>query len=121
MNHEADRVARENPLSAASRYARSIYLLFANRRKFERVAISGTIRVTLHGYDIGGSDNCICVDISPGGMAIECLEPMAPGVIIDLYAREHDTSRLARVCYCQQRDRVFRMGLEFIAESGQAS
>jgi hypothetical protein len=54
-------------------------------------------------------------------MGIEGIDSFLPNMILELHSEEHGPKRLARVIYCQQRGTVYRIGLEFIAESGQAS
>ena len=103
-----------NPVGLFVRYARSFYQVLGNRRKFERVPISGTIRATCNGYALDTSHVCCIVDISPRGIAIDCPEPMVPDMIIQLQSDDRGSSRFARVRYCQQRGATFRVGLEFI-------
>jgi hypothetical protein len=53
-------------------------------------------------------------------MGIECPESIAPETIIAVYTDDYDSKRLARVCYCQQRGDVYRIGLDFKIEGSQA-
>jgi hypothetical protein len=114
MNLGIGRVLRTGATGAAAQYARSIYLLLANRRKYERTPISGTVQVIRPGYDVESVYVSSCVDISPRGMAIDCPESILPDTLVMLQV-EHGTRRLARVRYCCRRDAVCRIGLEFMA------
>jgi hypothetical protein len=113
------RVLRLNPIGAAVQYARSFYELVANRRKHERVAISGPVRVTCPGYAVETVYPCSCVDISLGGMAIDCPDVLFPDTIIALQTEERGPKRLARVRYCHECGGVYRIGLEFTAGDDQ--
>ena len=106
-----------NPIGAARQYARSFYELLANRRKDERMPISGRVRVicSSSSYSVETVHACSCVDISRGGMAIDCPDVLFPGTIIALQTEEQGSRRLARVCYCHEHSAVYRAGLEFTA------
>ena len=119
MRFVASRVLRLNPIGAAVQYARSFYELVANRRKYERMPISGRVRVACSGYSVETVYACSCVDISRGGMAIDCPDVLFSGTIIALQTEEQGSRRLARVCYCQERGAVYRIGLEFTASDEQ--
>ena len=81
--------------------------------------MSGTVKATYGGYAVATTHTCTCVDASPEGMGIECPESIAPETIIALHTDEQDSKRLARVCYCQQRGDVYRIGLDFKVEPTQ--
>jgi hypothetical protein len=95
--------------------ARSLYHLLSNRRKFERVPISGTVRATYLGYTMG--DVCSCVNISPRGIAIDSPDFMIKGGVVALQSDQYNFKRLAQVCYCQEHDGMYRVGLEFTADT----
>ena len=114
MNLEIGRVLKTGATGVAAQYARSLYLLLANRREYERTPISGTVQVICTGYDVESVYVSSSVDISPRGMAIDCPESIRPDTIVMLQV-EHGTRRLARVCYCRQRNTGCRIGLEFTA------
>ena len=95
--------------------ARSLYHLLSNRRKYERVPVSGSVRATYLGYAAG--DICSCVNISPGGMAVDSADSMMKGAVVVLYSDQHHLKRLARVCHCQLRDGMYRIGLEFTTDT----
>jgi hypothetical protein len=115
MNVTVGRVLKLNPIGAAAQYARSFYDLLANRRKYARTPVSGTVRMTCPGYAVTSSTRCSCVDISPRGMAIDSPEPLLPDTIVVLNAEEQGARRVARVCYSRAHDMLYRIGLEFIA------
>jgi hypothetical protein len=110
---------KTNSAGIVSRYARSFYLLLSNRRKFERLPMSGTVRATWGGYAVSNSHVCSCVDASPRGMGIDCPSSVDPETVIALHTDESTAKRQARVCYCQQRGDVYRIGLEFKVEGDQ--
>jgi len=101
----------------ARQYARSFYELLANRRKDERMPISGRVRVicSSSSYSVETVHACSCVDISRGGMALDCPDALFPATIIALQTEEQGPRRLARVCYCHECGTVYRVGLEFTA------
>ena len=90
---------------------RSMYQMLANRRKFERVRISGTVRTVAPGST--APHVCTCVDISPRGMAIDSPEPLARDMDVPILSE--GIKRFARVRYCQDRGQGYRIGLEFVA------
>lgn len=103
-----------NPVGLFVRYARSFYQLLGNRRKFERLPISGTIKATCNCDALDTTHVCCSVDFSPRGIAMDCPGPMLPDRIVQLQSDDRGGIRLARVRYCQQRSVFFRVGLEFI-------
>jgi hypothetical protein len=100
-----------------ARYAQSFYELLGNRRKFERTPVSGTIFVTCNGSVVDTTQSASCVDISPRGIAIDCLDLLPTDWVVQLHSEGRGPRRLARVRYCIQRGDRFRVGLEFIAET----
>jgi hypothetical protein len=100
-----------------ARYAQSFYELLGNRRKFERTPMSGTIFVTCHGSVVDATQSASCVDISPRGIAIDCLDLLPADWVVQLHSESLGPRRLARVRYCIQRGDRYRVGLEFIAET----
>jgi hypothetical protein len=98
------------------RYARSFYNLLGNRRKFERVPLSGPITVTCKGFVVDTTQVSSCVDMSRRGIGIECPEPLAVDGVVQVHSEDHGPRRHARVRYCIQRGDRYRVGLEFIAE-----
>jgi hypothetical protein len=98
-------------------WMRSLYQMLANRRKFERAPMSGTVRTATPGYAMDVMYACACVDISPRGMAIDSPEPLLPDMVVPIQAE--DSRRFARVCYCMDRGIGYRIGLEFIAGNGK--
>ena len=113
MNVTVGRALKLNPIGTAAQYARSFYNLLANRRRYDRTPISGTVRLSCPGSPF--ETVCSCVDISPRGMAIDSPEPLLPGAIIVLHTDVQSQRRVAQVCYCQERGNVYRTGLEFMA------
>jgi hypothetical protein len=110
---------KTGPLAFAGRYARSIYQILSNRRKFERVPISGTVHATCHGIVMDTTHVCTCVDISRSGIGIDCPVELAAGTFVSLHEEEQGPRRIARVCYCRQQGETYRIGLQF--ESSQQS
>ena len=92
-----------------------MYQVLSNRRKFERVPMSGTVRTVTSGSTEAVMHACSCVNISPRGMAIDSPEPLAPDMIVPILADGQGSKRFARVRYCQDRGRGYRIGLEFVA------
>jgi hypothetical protein len=103
-------------MSIATECARSFYNLLANRRRYERLPITGDVRVTYPSHAV--VHRCSCVDISRCGMAIDCPESMSPGAVVALQPQDESLSRLARVCYCREHGTAYRIGLEFVAGEG---
>ena len=101
---------------AIIRSGRSLYYLFGNRRKFERLPISGTIRVVVKSFAFVTTHVCSCVDISPRGIGLDCPELITFETVVQLTSDEDKSSRFARIRYCELRGRMFRAGLEFIAK-----
>jgi hypothetical protein len=62
-------------------YVRRFYELLGNRRRFERVSISGSIFVNCGGHAVDMIHSCSVVNISPGGIAVDCPEPIADAFI----------------------------------------
>ena len=102
--------------SAFIRSGRSLYYLFGNRRKFGRMPISGTIRVIVKSFSLVTTHVCSCVDISPRGIGLDCPELIALETVVQLTSDQDDSSRFARIQYCEQRGPIFRAGLEFVAK-----
>jgi hypothetical protein len=88
---------------------------------YERLPVSGTVRATYGGYAVSTTHVCTCVDATPRGMGVECPEVIEPETVVALHTDEQGSKRLARVCYCQKRGEVYRIGLEFKVEGEQAS
>jgi len=108
-----------NNAGAFARYAQSLYRLLSNRRRFERVPITGTILAT-YGSVVSVTQTCSCVDMSSRGIAIDSPEPLEPNTFVALRSKEQDPKRWARVRHCWQHDKVHRIGLEFIAQVADA-
>jgi hypothetical protein len=70
--------------SALIRSGRSLYYLFGNRRKFDRMPISGTIRVVVKSFSLVTTHVCSCVDISPRGIGLDCPELIALETVVQL-------------------------------------
>jgi hypothetical protein len=107
--------ASSNHTGVFVRYAKSLYQLLSNRRKFERVPVTGTILATYEST-IPITQTCSCVDLSPRGIAIDSPEPIEPNTLVALRSDERDPKRWARVRYCRPHYVVHRIGLEFIAK-----
>ena len=75
---------KSNPVGLVVRYARSFYQTVGNRRKFDRLPVSGGIKTTYKGRALETDYDCLCVDISPRGIAMDCPEPMLPDMIVHL-------------------------------------
>ena len=106
--------AWSNHTGVIVRYAQSLYKILTNRRKFERVPVTGTVLAT-YGSVVPITQTCSCVDVSPRGIAIDSPEPIDPNTFVALRSDEHDPKRWARVRYCRPHDVVHRIGLEFVA------
>ena len=98
-------------------YGARFYQLLGNRRKYERLPLSGAITAKCSGCCTEETYACACVDISPRGMGIESAEPIGPQMYVLLYSNEQARSHFAIVRYCINRGDVFRIGLEFISET----
>src|SRR5215472_4809018 len=114
MRHSAEPGLNRTPISGLARYARTFYELLSNRRKFERVPVSGTVIVVRKGSVVDTTHTCSGVDISPRGIAIDCPEPLEVGEFVRLQSDDHITSRRARVRHCGRSDGGYRVGLEFV-------
>ena len=106
----------QSPVSGLVRYARSFYQLLGNRRKFERVPMSGPIWVTVKGAVVDNTQQCLCRDISPRGVGIDCPEPLTVNAFVQVHSDEYGERRLARVRYCITHEARYHAGLEFVAE-----
>jgi hypothetical protein len=111
----SDRALNRFQMGGLAQYVRRFYELLGNRRKSERVPISGSIRVICEGYAVDTTHACSVVDISRGGIAIDCPEPIAVDAVVQLQPDEQGPRRPARIRYCIQRCDLYRVGLEFIA------
>jgi hypothetical protein len=108
---------RRSAKSAVFQYCRSFYQLLANRRKLDRLPLSGTIVLTYQdGYAQPTVLSCSCTDISRQGMGLASSELVPVGITVQLQLDEGGFSRFARICYCLHCGPVFRVGLEFSAE-----
>jgi hypothetical protein len=96
------------------RYAKSLYELLGNRRKFPRMPMSGTLLATPRGAAVISPRICSIVDVSLHGMAVDCPEPMPANQFLDVQSEDYGPSRLARVRYCVAHDAMYRIGLEVI-------
>ena len=113
MKPSGEAAPRSNHTGVFVRYAQSLYQILRNRRKFERVPVTGTILAT-YGSAVPITQTCSCVDMF--GIAIDSPEPMEPNTFVALRSDERDPKRWARVRYCRPHDVVHRIGLEFIAK-----
>jgi len=104
------------PITGIVRYARKLYELLGNRRKFERVPMSGTVFVVCKGSVVDTTHTCACVDISLRGIGLDCPEPVIVDAFVQLHSDDHGTWRLARVRHCALRGSRYRVGLEFAAK-----
>jgi PilZ domain len=115
MKPSGQAAPRSNHTGVFVRYVQSLYQILRNRRKFERVPVTGTILAT-YGRVVPITQTCSCVDMSPRGIAIDSPEPIEPNTFVALRSDERDPKRWARVRYCRPHDVVHRIGLEFIAK-----
>jgi hypothetical protein len=82
-------------------YSRSFYSLLSNRRKTERlefvcpVTVSSKNQYGQISTQMGG-----CLNISQGGLAIECEEPLAPNTELFVHAETSNLRRFATVRQC---------------------
>jgi hypothetical protein len=102
-------------LGVLAGFASSFGGLHGNRRIFERVPISGSVLVTCKGV-VDTTHVSACVDLSIGGIGIECPEILAVDGVVHLQSKEFGPRRLARICYCIRLGDRYRVGLEFITE-----
>ena len=107
---------KRDPANVLIRYVRSLQHVLGNRRRSARLPICGTVTVGYESYGVVTPNVCSCVDISTGGLGINCAEPMMPNMVIKLSADENRTKRLARVRYCEQHGMAYRIGLQFISD-----
>jgi hypothetical protein len=108
-------------VGGVARHVRRFYELLGNRRKSERIPMSGTVFVTCKGYAVDSTHECSVVDISRGGIAIDCPEAIAMDALVLLHSDEHGSQRPARVRYCIHRCLLYRVGLQFIALPQQSN
>jgi PilZ domain len=116
MHPSVQRALNRVPVGGIARYARKFYELLGNRRKFERVPMSGTVFVVRKGSVVDETHVCSCLDISPRGIALDCPEPLAVDSFVQLYSDDHASWRLARVRHCGHLSSRYRVGLEFVAK-----
>ena len=119
MKPSGEAAPRSNHPGIFVRYAQSLYQILRDRRKFERVPVTGAILAT-YGGAVLIQHTCTCVDMSPRGIAIDSPEPIEPNTFVALRSDERDPKRWARVRYCRPHDVVHRIGLEFIAHDAGA-
>lgn len=120
MGSGPERILKRIPAGGFIGCVRSLYKLLGNRRKYERLPASGNIFAICKGVVVDTTYACSCVDISPRGIAIDSMEPMAVDALLRLRSDEHGPRRLARVRYCIRRSASYRIGLQFIADEDQA-
>ena len=112
------REGKKGLMGVLTMYGRSWYQLLSNRRKFERLPLSGAVTLTLQGSALLTDYICSCVDISPRGLGLYCPESIAPNSVVRLQSEELASSRYARVIHCEDRGGGFRVGLEFVTIEG---
>jgi hypothetical protein len=117
MNLGVERALNLIPVGGIVRCARSFYELLGNRRKAARLPTAGNIFATFHGIVADTTYCCLCVDISPKGIAIDSLEPMTVDATVRLHSDVQGPRRLAAVRYCLERNGSYRVGLEFISDT----
>jgi hypothetical protein len=105
--------------SAVRDYAKSLYVLLGNRRRYPRLPASGTILATSRGGAITATHICSLVDISLHGMAVECSDGLSPDIFLDVQSEDHGSPRLARVRYCVPHAGMYRVGLEIVERPGR--
>jgi len=115
MRNSAERWLSQTPTTGLVRYARTFYELLGNRRKFERIPVSGTVVVVRKGSVVDTTHTCSCVDVSLRGIALDCPEPLKVDELVQLQSDDQITSQ-ARVRHCGQSDGGYRVGLEFVAK-----
>jgi hypothetical protein len=96
MNLGVERALNVIPVGGIVRYARSFYELLGNRRKAARLPTSGNIFATIQGIVADTTYSCLCIDISPKGIAIHSLEPITVGSTVRLHSDVQGPRRLAR-------------------------
>jgi hypothetical protein len=121
MHLGVERALNLIPVGGIVRCARSIYELLGNRRKSARLPTSGNIFVTFQGLVADTTYGCLCVDVSPKGIAIDSVEPMTVDATVQLHTGVHGARRLAAVRYCLERNGSYRVGLEFISDAEMAA
>ncbi len=107
---------KQSPVSGLVRYARSFYQLLGNRRKFERVPMSGPVWVTSKGAVIDTTLQASCCNVSTRGIGLECLEALTVNAFVQVHSDEYGPKKLARVRYCIPHEDRYRAGVEFIAD-----
>jgi len=117
MNLGVERALHLIPVGGFVRCARSFYELLGNPRKAARAPTSGNIFATFPGIVADTTYCCLCVDISPRGIAIDSLEPMSVDAIVRLHSDMQGPRRMAAVRYCLERNGSYRVGLELISDA----
>ena len=95
-------------------YAKSLYQLLGNRRKFPRMSVSGTVLATPRGSAIVSPRICSILDVSLHGMAVESIDPLPMNQFLDVQSEDCGSARLAQVRYCVAHNALYRIGLEVI-------
>ena len=114
MNPAFQSARTESPAGGLVRYARRLYEILGNRRRSPRLPITGTILATCKAYLVETRYTCACVNISPGGIAIDSPEQMTVGAFVSLNSHGYGPRRLARVRHCVERPDAYRVGLQFV-------
>jgi hypothetical protein len=108
---------KRGPVAGLVRYARSIYQLLGNRRRFERLPLSTVVFLTVRGTVLNTTLSCAGVDVSPRGIAVDSPEELALDTFVAVHSEEQGPVRWAQVRHCRPRQDTYRIGLEFVTET----
>src|SRR5215472_4652488 len=85
-------------------YGRSIYVLFGERRKAERVDFHCSITVSCKNrYGQLTTHACTCLNVSERGIGFMSPEVIPENTDIYIHSETHNLKRFAQVRYCTQR------------------
>ena len=95
-------------------YGRSIYTLFGDRRKRERIPFDCPVTVSCKDrYGQINSHQGTCINVSERGMAIETAEAIMPNTDIYIHSETHNLKKFARVSYCVPKGERSLIGCRF--------
>jgi hypothetical protein len=85
-------------------YGRSIYTLFGERRKAERIDFNCDITVSCKNrYGQLTTHACICLNVSERGIGFISPEPLTENADVYIHSETHNLKRFGRVRYSTQK------------------
>jgi|SRR5581483_3546995 len=85
-------------------YGRSIYTLFGERRRAERVDFNCSITVSCKDrYGLLTTHDCTCLNISNAGIGFLSPDVISENSDVYIHSETHNLKRFGRVRYCTQK------------------